>query len=80
MTTKNIIETRYKIESVYALINEFVSNNSYLDMLDLAYPNHDGQEDTDATSDMMLLRDSANGLSTVCSILVDKLADVVGDE
>ena len=77
MTTKNIIETRDKIESVYALINDFISNNSYLDMLDLAYPNHDGQEDADATSEMMLLRDSANGLSKVCSILVDKLTDVI---
>lgn len=80
MTTNKIIDTRDKIESVYALINEFVSNNSFLDMLDLAYPNHDGQEDADVTSEMMLLRDSANGLSQVCKILVNKLTDVIGDE
>lgn len=80
MTTNKIIDTRDKIERVYSLINSFVSNNSFLDMLDLAYPNHDGQEDADVTSEMMLLRDSANGLSQVCNILVNKLTDVIGDE
>lgn len=80
MTTNKIIDTRDKIERVYSLINSFVSNNSVLDMLDLAYPNHDGQEDADVTSEMMLLRDSANGLSQVCNILVNKLTDAIGDE
>lgn len=80
MTTNKIIDTRDKIERVYSLINSFVSNNSVLDMLDLVYPNHDGQEDADVTSEMMLLRDSANGLSQVCNILVNKLTDAIGDE
>lgn len=49
-------------------------------MLDLAYPKHDGEQDADAVADMMLLRQSANGLSKACNILVEKLTDAIGDE
>lgn len=79
MTTKNFIATRNKVDDVYELINDLVSNHS-IDMLDLAYPKHDGKQDAGAVAEMMLLRQSANSLSEVCSILVGKLTDAIGDE
>lgn len=79
MTIENLIAARNKVDNVYESINDLVSNHS-IDMLDLAYPNHDGKQDADAVAEMMLLRQSANSLSKVCSILVSKLSDAIGDE
>ena len=47
MTTENLIAARNKVDNVYELINDLVSNHS-IDMLDLAYPKHDGKQDADA--------------------------------
>lgn len=62
MTTENLIAARNKVDNVYELINDLVSNHS-IDMLDLAYPKHEGKQDADAVAEMMLLRQSANSLS-----------------
>lgn len=79
MKKENLNIVNNEVEKVYELINELISNHS-LDMLDLAYPKHDGEQDADAVVDMMLLRQSANGLSKACNILVEKLTDAIGDE
>lgn len=62
MTTENLVTARNKVENVYELINDLVSNHS-IDMLDLAYPKNDGKQDAFAVAEMMLLRQSANSLS-----------------
>ena len=49
-------------------------------MIDLAYPNHDGVQDAEVVSEMMLLRQSANSLSVACNILTGKLTEVIGDD
>ena len=79
MTTENLVTARNKVDNVYELINDLVSNHS-IDMLDLAYPKNDGKQDASAVAEMMLLRQSANSLSEVCSFLVDRLTDAIGDE
>ncbi len=79
MTTENLITVKNKVDNVYELINDLVSNHS-IDMVDLAYPKHDGKRDDDVISEMMLLRQCANSLSKACDILVNKLTDVIGDE
>ena len=79
MTTENLVTSRNKVENVYELINDLVSNHS-IDMLDLAYPKYGGKQDAVAVAEMMLLRQSANSLSEVCSFLVDRLTDAIGDE
>lgn len=79
MKKENLNTANNELEKVYELINNLVSNHG-LEMVDLAYPNHDGVQDADVASDMMLLRQSANSLSKVCNILVKKLTDVIGDE
>lgn len=79
MTTENLITVKNKVDNVYELINDLVSNHS-IDMVDLAYPKHDGKQDDVVISEMMSLRQCANGLSKACDILVNKLTDVIGDE
>lgn len=79
MTTENLVTARNKVDNVYELINDLVSNHS-IDMLDLAYPKNGGKQDADAVAEMMLLRQSANSLSEACNILVSKLTDAIGDE
>lgn len=79
MKKENLNTANNEVEKVYELINDLVSNHG-LEMVDLAYPNHDGVQDADVVSDMMLLRQSANSLSKACNILVKKFTDVIGDE
>lgn len=79
MTTENLIEVKNKAEKAYAAINDMISNYG-IEMIDLAYPAHDGEQDADVISEMMLLRQSVNSLSMACNLLVNKLTDVIGDE
>lgn len=79
MKKENLNTAKNEVEKVYELINDLISNHG-LEMIDLAYPNHDGVQDADVVSDMMLIRQSANSLSKACNILVKKLTDVIGDE
>lgn len=79
MTTKNIVIAKNKIDNVYQLVNDLISSHG-MDILDLAYPKHDGEQDANAVAEMMMLRQCANSLSKACDILVDKLTDAIGDE
>lgn len=79
MTTENLIEVKNKAEKAYEAINDLISNYG-IEMIDLAYPKHDGEKDAEVISEMMLLRQSVNSLSTACNLLVNKLTDVIGDE
>ena len=79
MTTENLIEVKNNAEKAYASINDMISNYG-IEMIDLAYPEHDGEQDADVISEMMLLRQSVNSLSMACNLLVNKLTDVIGDE
>lgn len=72
MKKENLNTAKNEVEKVYELINDLISNHN-LELIDLAYPNHDGVQDADVVSDMMLLRQSANGLSKACDILVKNL-------
>ena len=79
MTTENLIEVKNKAEKAYEAINDMISNYG-IEMIDLAYSKHDGEQDAEVISEMMLLRQSVNSLSTACNLLVNKLTDVIGDE
>lgn len=79
MTTENLIEAKKESEKAYAAINDMISEN-IIEMIDLSYPKHDGEQDAEVISEMMLLRQSVNNLSAACNLLVNKLTDVIGDE
>ena len=78
MTTKNLTDVKNKAEKAYELINDLISHHS-LDMMDLAYPGHEGKQDADVVAEMMSLRQTANSLSVACNILVNKLTDIIRD-
>ena len=78
MTTKNLTDVKNKAEKAYELINELISHHS-LDMMDLAYPEHNGEQDADVVAEMMSLRQTVNSLSVACDMLVYKLTEVIRD-
>lgn len=78
MTIKNIKKTTAEVDNLYQVINDLVSEG-LVPLVDIAYPQHDGEQDAEAVADMMALRQSANALAKACNILVDKLTDVIGD-
>lgn len=78
MTTKKLTDVKNKAEKAYELINDLISHHS-LDMMDLAYPKHDGEQDADVVAEMMSLRQTANSLFVACGILVNKLTDIIRD-
>lgn len=78
MNTQNIISVENKAEEAYQVINDLMSNH-YLELLNLAYPKHDGEQDADAVAEMMKLRQTTNLLSQACNILSKKLTEAIGD-
>lgn len=79
MTTNDLVTVRDKAEKAYEAINDIITSYGF-EMLDLAYPKKDGEQDADVISEMMLLRQSSNRLSKACNILSGKLTDVIEDE
>nr|DAF92429.1 MAG TPA: hypothetical protein [Siphoviridae sp. ct13O11] len=61
----------------YQDINHLMSDE--IALLDLAYPNHDGEQDADAVGEMLYLRKSVASLKKACEILETKLTRVVGE-
>ena len=78
MTTKNLTDVKTEAERAYELINDLIIHHS-LDMMDLAYPEHDGEQDADVVAEMMSLRQTVNSLSVACDMLVYKLTEVIRD-
>lgn len=76
MKQEEISELRKNIDNTYGEINDMISFKG-IELIDLAYPNHDGNQDADAAAEMMLLRQSANSLKNACEILIKKLTDVI---
>ena len=79
MLQSDLISARNVAENAYQTINDRMSEG-LVTLLDLAYPNHDGEQDADVISDMMLLRQTLNGLSHACQIWIDKLSEAIGEE
>lgn len=78
MAIRIIKETTAEVDKLYQVINDLVSEG-LVPLVDIAYPQHDGEQDAEAVADMMALRQSANALAKACNNLVDKLTDVIGD-
>lgn len=76
MRIEDIITAKNKVENVYQLVNDLISYHG-MEMLDLAFPKHDGKPDDEVVAEMMLLRQSANSLSDACKLLVSKLTDAI---
>ena len=78
MTIKNIKKTTADADKLYQIVNGLVSEG-LAPFMDIAYPQHDGEQDAEAVADMMTLRQRANALARACNNLADKLTDIIGD-
>ena len=63
-------------ETFYKHLNEFISQGT-TPLLDLAYPNHDGNLDADAIGNLMLLRDRLNSIINGCNIAINHINEVI---
>lgn len=75
---EKIEEIRKDVEWVYSTVNNFVSAG-VLPILDIAYPNHDGIQDVDNVSELMLLRDRLNSLAKACIVGIEHLNEAIND-
>lgn len=71
-------ELRNQIESLYAVINDWNSKGTK-PLLDMAYPQHDGNADGEAVAELMLLRQSLNTLSRACEIGINHISNAIND-
>ena len=78
MNIENVITATDIAEKAYEVVNDLISNHS-LDMIDLAYPAHDGEQDAENVAEMMMLRMAANRLAIACNDLVDKITNAIGE-
>lgn len=79
MKKEDVVKVRDIINAAYSEVNEMVTFRGVA-MLDLVCPCHDGRQDAEAVSEMMLLRQDANGLMRACEVLVEKITDALGDD
>lgn len=60
-------------------LNEFVSEST-LSLIDMAYPNHDGNADANVVADMMALRDRLYSIMNGCEIGIEHLSFIDDEE
>lgn len=77
MNIQDIQNIEQNVNKAYEMLNELDSNG--LELIDLAFPNHDGVQDVKATGELMYLRQSVNSLKKVCELAVEKLNAAIQD-
>lgn len=78
MKISELTKLNEEAQNTYQAINHMMSQKG-LELLDLAYPNHDGEQDAEAVAKMMTLRQTLSSLATACKILQEKLTDAIND-
>ena len=76
MLQSDIVSARKVAEGAYQIVNDRMSEG-ICNLIDIAYPNHDGVQDPEVISDMMLLRDTLQSLSKACEIWTKQLTEVI---
>lgn len=77
MNIQDIQNIEQNVSKAYGMLNKLGSNG--LELLDLAYPNHDGVQDEKAAGELMYLRQSVNSLKNACELAINKLNDAIQD-
>lgn len=78
MKTTELTKLNKQAENIYQVINHMMSQKS-MEILDLAYPDHNGIQDDAAVAEMIMLRQTLSSLATACKILQKKLTDAIND-
>ena len=76
MYHSDIVSARKIAEGTYQIVNDRMSEG-ICNLIDIAFPNHDGVEDPKVIADMMLLRDTLQSLSMACEIWTKQLTEVI---
>ena len=71
MDIQNIQSIAQNVEKTYGMLNELGSNG--LEVLNLAYPNHDGVQDDKVVGELMYLRQCVNSLKNACKLAIAAL-------
>ena len=71
MNIQNIQSIAQNVEKTYGMLNELGSNG--LEVLNLAYPNHDGVQDDKVIGELMYLRQCVNSLKNACELAIAAL-------
>ena len=76
MTAEDLYKLTQAAQEIAARMNMTCSRPD-AELLDLAFPNHDGKEDALAGCEMLRLRDAAYSLGIACEMLTNKLTLVI---
>ena len=76
MLHSDIVSANKVAEGAYQIVNDRMSEG-ICNLIDIAYPNHDGVQDPEVIADMMLLRDTLQSLSKACEIWTKQLTEVI---
>lgn len=76
MLHSDIVSANKVAEGAYQFVNDRMSEG-ICNLIDIAYPNHDGEQDPEVIADMMLLRDTLQSLSKACEIWTKQLTEVI---
>ena len=77
MNIQDIQNIEQNVSKAYEILNKLGSNG--LELMDLAFPNHDGVQDAKAVGELMYLRQSVNSLKNACELAINKLNDAIQD-
>lgn len=76
MYQSDIISANKVADGAYQIIKDRMSEG-ICELIDIAYPNHDGVQDPDVIADMMMLRETLQSLSKACDIWTKQLTEVI---
>lgn len=76
MLHSDIVSARKVAEGTCQIVNDRMSEG-ICNLIDIAYPNHDGVQDPEVIADMMLLRDTLQSLSMACEIWTKQLTEII---
>lgn len=79
MKIQKIQNLEQNVSKTYEMLSELVSNHS-IELIDLAFPSHDGVQDEKAVGELMYLRQSVYSLQNACKLAIEKLSDAVDIE
>lgn len=77
MSIQDIQDIEQNVSKTYEMLNKLGSNG--LELLDLAFPHHDGVQDEKSAGEMMYLRQSVNSLKKACEMVIKKLNESIQD-
>mgnify|MGYP004462043325 CR=1 FL=1 len=77
MNIQNIQSISQNVDKTYGMLNELGSNG--LELMDLAFPNHDGIQDQKVVGELLYLRQCVNSLKNACELAMKELDETIQD-